>query len=639
MQIRPYEIGVISSTLSLPSMERIKKMVAEQGHHIHISRSAFPEAIAEGKRMEAEGVEVIICRPGIISRLLRENLRIPVLAIPFGLADILKGLQRASALGKRIIITSFLNEIGGLEILGELLKVEIHQVVYKDVPSLKSAIQSCKQAGFDVAVGGGWTMRIAEECALEYVRLETNEDGITAAFENAKSVVQANREDKEWAQTYRCILDATADGIIAVDNDGRITAINKTARNYLGINSEDTKDQPITRFIHSKSLLQILNANVRVQNKLEKINEEMFVINHLPVEISNECIGGVSTFKDVTNVMGAENAVRRSFTRGLVAKYSLEDLIHESGVMRDIVMKAREFAKTDSTILVVGATGTGKEVLAQSIHNLSRRAGNPFVGVHCGALPEQLIESELFGYEEGAFTGSRRGGSPGRFEMAHKGTIFLDDIDTTPLNIQTRLLRILQEKEVVRLGGGRRIPIDVRIIAAASQDLNYSTETGRFREDLFFRLNVLRINIPPLKNRVDDIPVLLKHYIAKFSRENGIDPIALPYSYLERLMAYSWPGNVRQLRNFAERLVLNSKLRCSVDPMDELFEELIQHPQRQQRINPGPDAKPLRQDKLDRELMIIKQALEDANHSKTKAAKALGVTRTTLWRKLKKAGL
>ena len=483
---------------------------------------------------------------------------------------------------------------------------------------------------------------------MKYVELRTIDidEDIAATFESAKSVAQANREEKKRSYQYQCIIDATTEGIIAVDNNGRVNAINKAAKNFMNITSQNIMGQPISSFISNPSVLKFLNAKLPIWNKLEKINDDMFVFNHLPVEMSNEIIGGVSTFKDVDNVMVAENAVRQSLTKGFVAKYSIDDLVHADPAMRNVVIKAKQFAQTDSTILLVGATGTGKEILAQSIHNLSQRAENPFVSLHCGALPESLLESELFGYEEGAFTGSKKRGSAGRFEMAHTGTLFLDEIDTTPLNVQTRLLRVLQEKEVMRLGGGHKIPVNIRIIAAAGRDLASALQEGRFREDLFFRLNVLRINIPPLKDRVKDIPVLLKHYIGQLSAKNGLEPISLPHAYVRKLMAYSWPGNVRQLRNFVECLVLNSHLRCNTTPpedlYEELYEELLQYNPKNKIVESVHEAKSIKKGmkerKRDQESIIIWEALEDAKFNKTRAAKALGITRTTLWRKMKEVG-
>ena len=645
MQDRPYQIGVLVS--SLPLIEKIQELAKKEGHTIHISRAAFSEAVADGKRMEASGVEVIISRRGL-AQMLRANLQIPVLSIPYASIDTLKSLKQASELGRRILLASFMEKIDRIEIIEELFNVEIKQLVYADIPSLDEGLQSAESQGYEVVVGGRWTMRMAEKRAMKYVELRTIniDEDIAATFESAKSVAHANREEKKRTYRYQCIIDATTEGIIAVDNNGRVNAINKAAKNFMNITSQNIMGKPISSFISNPSVLKFLNAKLPIWNKLEKINEDMFVFNHHPVEMSNEIIGGVSTFKDVNNVMVAENAVRQSLTKGFTAKYSIDDLVHADPVMRNVVIKAKQFAKTDSTILLVGATGTGKEILAQSIHNLSQRAENPFVSLHCGALPESLLESELFGYEEGAFTGSKKRGSAGRFEMAHTGTLFLDEIDTTPLNVQTRLLRVLQEKEVMRLGGGHKIPVNIRIIAAAGRDLASALQDGRFREDLFFRLNVLRINIPPLKDRVKDIPVLLKHYIGQLSAKNGLEPILLPHTYVQKLMAYSWPGNVRQLRNFVECLVLNSHLLGNTTPREELYEELYEELLQYNPVNEIVESvheakstkKGMKERKRDQESIIIWEALEDAKFNKTRAAKALGITRTTLWRKMKEVG-
>jgi len=637
---KKYEIGVVISTVSL--VEQYKKIAKERGQNIHIAYKGLDEAITAGKKMESEGVEVVISRRGT-AHMLRENLRIPVFSIPQASIDIVRSLKKASTLGNKIIITTFMNKIPSLDILEELLKIRIVQSVYTDIASMESSILSAKSLGCDVAVGGGTTIRFAEKYALKSVEFETHEEILFETFENAVSAAQARREEQKKSYHYQCVIDSTTEGIIGVDNAGRIKTINQVARKLLEIKSQEIINQSISQYVNSESLLQLLNSEIPVRNKLEKINDELYIFNHLPVKMRDEVIGGVSTFKDIANVMKAENVVRHSLSKGLIAKYYFEDLIHESAIMRDMVVKAKQFAKTDSTILIMGETGTGKEIIAQSIHNLSARAEKPFVSVHCAALPEQLLESELFGYEEGAFTGSKKGGKPGRFELAHKGTIFLDEIDTTPLSVQMRLLRVLQEKEVMRLGADRKVPIDVRILAAAGKDLGISVQEGIFREDLFFRLNVLRIFIPPVKNRTEDIPVLLDYFIRKLSAKHGLDPIALPNLFVHKLKEYSWPGNVRQLRNFAERVVLNCNLRCSIDAINELYDELVQYPPNFQNTKSVSNAAPLtlniKAKKFDKELELIHTALENSRFSKTKAAIELGISRTTLWRKLKEAGI
>jgi propionate catabolism operon transcriptional regulator len=639
MQSTGFEIGVIISTPSL--LEQMKKIANEQGQNLHISYKGLDEAIPDGKKMEADGVDVIISRLGT-AKMLRDNLHIPVLSLPETSIDIFKSFVLASKQGKKIVLATFMNKIEGLEVVEELLGIKIYQAIYTDMASMESAMLAAKYQGYDVVVGGGMTMRLCQKHDMKYVEFETNEEIISTVFENARSVAQTNREEQKKAYRYQCIIDAATEGIIALDDQGRINAINKAAKEILKINSPDITGEPISRYLSETLLQTVLNTEEPTQNQIEKIHGDLFVFNLAPMQMYNEVMGKVLTIKTISNVIQVENEVRRNLARGLVAKYSIKDLVHKSTPIQEIVLRARKFSQIDSTILIMGATGTGKEVLAQGIHNLSRRAKAPFVSVNCGAFPEQLLESELFGYEEGAFTGSRKGGKPGLIELAHKGTFFLDEIDSTPTNVQTRLLRVIQEREVMRLGADKKIPVDIRIIAAANRDLSTSVQEGRFREDLFFRLNVLRLYIPPLTERREDIPVLLGHFIHVLSTKYGIDPIILPASYVQKLMMYSWPGNVRQLRNFVERLVLCGGLSLHIDPLDEIYEELIQYPPTANSMQTISDAGPLKQQmkatRQDQESAIIQKALEDVKFCKTKAAKELGISRTTLWRKLKSIG-
>jgi transcriptional regulator with PAS, ATPase and Fis domain len=293
-------------------------------------------------------------------------------------------------------------------------------------------------------------------------------------------------------------------------------------------------------------------------------------------------------------------------------------------------------------LLISGESGTGKEILAHSIHNLSRRKKGPLVSINCSALPNQLLESELFGYDEGAFTGSRRGGKPGLFEIAHNGTIFLDEIGTTPKNVQARLLRVLQEKEVMRIGSDRMIPIDVRVLSATNKDLTEEVQKGDFREDLFFRINVLHIKIPPLRDRIEDIPCLVKTLIKKASKNYGLKAPRVPDTLVETLQEYSWPGNVRQLEAFLERLILLSGTKINKKIFRDLFQELCmyqllkQATSRKQVTSLKDSAK---RKTIEYETQIIRDALQKAGYSKSQAAKQLGISRATLWRKLKNLNL
>ncbi len=634
-------IGIFASSQSL--IDRVQRLAAGQPDQIFINTQGLDDAIPPALDMVRNGVEIIISRRGT-AHLLRENLRIPVLSFPHRSLDILLSLKQAASLGRKIMLPVFRRRLSGLEPLEELLGIDLVQKVYQDKASLEQAIDEGQREDVQVVVGGSVTQQIVASRPLEFVELRTSDEDVAATIEDAKSIALTAREQKATALRYHAIIDAASDGIIAVDAEGCITTMNATAAATLKREPDGVVGCHITEVIPNAPILPVLSNKQPVHDRLARISRERYIFNYQPVTLEGDVIGAVATFRDIGNVMRTEHVVRRSLSRGLVARYELDDLVHASPAMRDVVNIGRQYAGTDSTILIMGETGTGKEIFVHGIHNLSRRADQPFVSVNCAALPEQLLESELFGYEEGAFTGSKKGGKPGRFEIAHQGTIFLDEIDATPEAVQIRLLRILQEKEVMRVGGDRKIPVDVRIIAAASRDLSHAVQEGGFRADLFFRLNVLRLQIPPLRERQEDIPLLLDHFIRLLSERHGLEPISLPDEYLHRLMSYNWPGNVRQMRNFSERLVMNCSLRCSPDTLEVLYRELIQYgatPTAPEK--PPPPAAALKDrvkmQHLDSERAIILEALEKCRYHKNRAAEQLGISRTTLWRKIKELGI
>jgi transcriptional regulator with PAS, ATPase and Fis domain len=641
MQRKKIRIGIFASSHSL--MERIQVLAAQQPDQIFINTHGLDDAILPAQEMVRNGVEIIIGRRGT-AYLLRENLQIPVLSFPHRSLDILMSLKQAALEGHRVLLPVFREKLRDLEILEDLLRIELIQKVYEDKSSLKEIVNAGRDEGCEIVIGGSVTQEMVERAGLRFIEILTSDEDLTATIEDAKSVALAARNQEATALRYRAIIDSASDGIIAVDENSRITTINATAAALLKLNSDDLSGRHIAEVIPRSPVSQVLTTQRPIHDRLARIGKESYVFNYRPVTLEDVAIGAVATFRDVGNVMRTEQVVRRSLAKGLAAKYELSDLVHASPAMRDVVNIGRQYAATESTILIMGETGTGKELFAHGIHRLSRRVQHPFVSINCAALPEQLLESELFGYEEGAFTGSKKGGKPGRFEIAHQGTIFLDEIDSTPQTVQIRLLRVLQEREVMRIGGDRKIPVDVRIIAAASRDLSAAIQEGKFRSDLFFRLNVLRLQIPPLRERLEDIPILLDHFIRLFSGRHGLEPISLPEDYTKQLMSYAWPGNARQLRNFAERLVMNCSLRCSNDTLDVLYRELIQYDT--QPVREESDAEPavalkdrMKVQALDSERAIILEALEACRFHKNRAAERLGISRTTLWRKIKELGI
>lgn len=634
-----YRLALISSSHML--VETAKEVARELGEELEFSSKGLEDAISVGKEMEASGVEVIISRGGT-SYILRENLCIPVLSVPLSSFDILKSVRKAAKLASNIVLATFGKPMEGLHIFEELFNVRVFQAVYVDSVSLEREVLRARDCGCEVLIGGGVSMRLAARYGLKGVELETSRDVIASMIGDAKSVARARREQREKAQRYQCIIDSASEGIIAVDRDGNITTVNRAACGITGVGPEGLIGNPISKTFPESKVHWAMSTGNSVVNRIEEIAGELFMANHVPILLEDQVVGGVSTYRHVSAVIKAENEVRRSFSKGLVAKYSIDDFVHKTPVMRALVRRAVRYAGSDSTIILLGETGTGKEILAHSIHNLSKRSKGPFVSINCAALPEQLLESELFGYEEGAFTGSKKGGKPGLFEIAHKGTIFLDEIGATPLSVQARLLRVVQEKEVMRIGGERVVPVDVRIIAATNRDLVREVKEGRFREDLFFRLNVLNIHIPPLRQRKEDIPLLTRTLVRRAAKKCGKVPVDVPQKFVAKLMEYWWPGNVRQLEGFLEKMVLLMDSEFDPDVFEELYEELMSFSPTE-RTEAPPGGEDCREEAFRRireqERKAILKAMEEAGFCKTKAARRLGISRTTLWRRLKRGGL
>jgi len=320
--------------------------------------------------------------------------------------------------------------------------------------------------------------------------------------------------------------------------------------------------------------------------------------------------------------------------RGFAGKYTFDDICTVSSHMRRLINLATTYASTDSTVLLHGESGTGKELFAQSLHAASVRADGPFVAINCNAVPATLLESELFGYEGGAFTGAKREGKAGLIEISHKGTLFLDEIGEFPLFLQPRLLRVLQEHEIMRVGGTEIIPVDVRIICATNSDLQQMTAGGSFRKDLFYRLNVLPLTIPPLRERREDIPFLIKHFLGAGFDQEKCDGL------LHELQEYAWPGNVRELRAMTERILLISR-----SFPDMSWPELLRltgfaffgrqdDPAVRDRELSIPLRGDLKQIIRNAEILIIRHYLETCGKTREEAMRALNISKMSLWRKL-----
>ncbi len=436
---------------------------------------------------------------------------------------------------------------------------------------------------------------------------------------------------------YQTILNLSHDGIVGVDNDGRIIIYNQAAANFLGIPIAEAVGGNIAEVNPKAGLPRVLAEQSLQHDELRSIESRTAIINRAPVYHNGELIGAVSSMRDVTELQQYEESMRRKLSQqGLQAKWTLDHFVAKSAPMQRLLRLAHRYATVDSTLLLQGESGTGKEMLAQGIHAASRRAKGPFVALNCAAVPETLLESELFGYEEGAFTGARRGGKTGLFELAHHGTLFLDEIGELPVSLQARLLRALQERSVMRIGGSKVIPVNVRIIAATNRDLVGQIHREHFRQDLYFRLAVLVLSVPPLREHVEDIPYLIEAFTRESHETLGTPLFQLDEDDSRRLQAYSWPGNVRELRNLMERAFVLAEENQPIHLFDDDIWLPVELPQYDEMYHSSSHPNQIESHVVEDENSLILRVLREEHDNISRAARRLGMHRTTLWRKLGK---
>lgn len=389
----------------------------------------------------------------------------------------------------------------------------------------------------------------------------------------SRGLVYALKSSIEMKNQWGIILDVIDDGVIVIDSENTIIHCNKYVSKLLKINDKSLFGKKIDKVIPYESLFKKIITQNQFENLLLNIKEinRILVITKKHIFVNGHIYGSLFIFKDVTEIQNLESQLRRQLTdKGHIAKYYFKDICGSSKSIMACIEKAMKIAQIDATVLITGESGTGKELFAQSIHNASNRKNKPFIAINCAALPSTLLESELFGYEEGAFTNAKKKGKKGLFELAHTGTIFLDEIGDIPKSIQVKLLRVIQEKEIMRIGGSNIIPIDVRLIAATNQDLHRLTESGEFRKDLYYRINVLNLHLPALRDRKSDIPALIQDIL----KEIGYDNKKIDGNLLEVLMSSSWKGNVRELKGCIQHMAYLGADVITIDDLPPDFQSL-----------------------------------------------------------------
>ena len=428
------------------------------------------------------------------------------------------------------------------------------------------------------------------------------------------------------------ILDSIADGVFTIDGGGRITSFNRAAEQITGY----SRGEVIGQFCHDifKTSLCFKKCPLKHTAKTYKsiVSMEVHILNRqnqeIPISISTailkddrgEVVGAVETFRDLSLIMQLRKEITQSYT--------FQDIVSRSKNIAKLLNILPDVAQSDATVLVQGESGTGKELFATAIHNTSLRKNGPFIAVNCGALPESLLESELFGYKKGAFTDARQD-KPGRFKLAEKGTLFLDEIGDLSKGTQVKLLRVLEQREYEPLGGTRAERADVRILAATHRDLASLVNKGEFREDLFYRLNVMKLEIPPLRDRKEDIPLLVDHFIKKLNEKTGKRIRVVTRRAMKHLLEHDYPGNVRELENVMEHaFILCKGTEIRIDHLPGTIQPIAGKTHRKRSAT--------RQALPDLERGIILEALERCGWDREQTARDLGMHRSTLWRKIRK---
>lgn len=605
---------------------------------------------SEYKRICSEGFSCIIARGGTFTDLKKCEDVIPVMQERIRTSDIVAGLADADIMNEDFVYVVIHEQTAdGAENLASVSGGKVRLLRYTTPQNLKECLNSIPEK-WAAVIANSYAVGICERRDLRFTELRNRPHTIRETVRTARIFLSRMQDNIQQLNTLNSIYNNIDEGIIIFSNDHTITEINDRALSLLNGSRGDVIGSRINDFVPElpeprRDGICSIDTPRTFTGKLGKSQISYMVY---PFEYYRGETRCMMILQDVTRIQSLEQNIRVQLSKkGLIAEHSLEDILTCEPVMQHVIDKARTVAGYDGSVLIYGESGTGKELFAQGIHNSSNRRNGPFVAVNCSALTESLLESELFGYVGGSFTGARKEGKAGLFELAHNGTIFLDEINSTPLSLQTKILRVIESQQVMRVGSDYVIPLNVRIISASNGDLEKDIEEGKFRRDLYYRINTFELTVPPVRDRKSDILLLFRYYAARFSGDNA-DPeqVSLEPGFERQLLEHTWLGNVREIRSTALRYnafngdnssgdilrsikagrgTFTSDTPAAADVVEKAITDSIE---------PG-EMIPLAQLSEAVEGLVIK-SLEDKGLSKTDIAKALGISRQALYKKINK---
>ncbi|WP_300163671.1 sigma 54-interacting transcriptional regulator [Solidesulfovibrio sp.] len=600
-------------------------------YHVATSESAIPLA----QECLAKGYEVVLCHGGTgrsIVRALGHN------AVPIDRTDmdVIKTLREAARVSRTIALAAYLGESHDIAVIEELLGISIHHIVYANWAELFHKVRAAYDQGVRVLVGGGVSKKCMENCGGTGFVIHPNPHSIRLALEQAQATARQKRIEAARHGDLLGILRHLQEGVVCIDDKENLIYSNKRAARLLRLGPGAGAPQ-LRSFYDALQLRRALSEKTASHDKIVELADQHLVVTAIPLIVHSGVPGALALFRDVPSLQSINRKISEELAaKGLTTRTGLDDIRGRGPAIRDLKRKIRRFAPTGATVRICGETGSGKELVAHALHAESDRRNKAFVAVNCAALPENLIESELFGYEDGAFTGAKRGGKAGLFEMSDGGTIFLDEVGEIRHEVQLRLLRVLETREVMRVGASRIRTVDVRVVCASHRSLIELVEAGRFRLDLYYRLSTLKIAVPPLRDRLEDIPDLLDMLL----RRHGKPSTVITPAMTAALRGHTWPGNVRELAAMMESYLIQLE---GLAPDEALFEEVFREgvsemPWDRTGDTGGRPGKSLKDNLRQARVALIRQAVAQHGGDKEAAARELDISPTTLWRALSEAG-
>ncbi|HCI7052277.1 TPA: sigma 54-interacting transcriptional regulator [Klebsiella quasipneumoniae subsp. quasipneumoniae] len=611
----------VSSTIT----QRIINVLIERKLEIPVYEFRYSDVLNKANEMIQSGTRIIISRGGTAA-LLRNNIPIPVIEIAHDFHGVYRILQEAKNKSQKIAAIGFPQFCRALRHYQSMTNDEFKICQVYNHHDIENVIKNLSENDYHMVIGGLTVAEMAKKYNLNVIEGDADNNSIEQAINEAHGLLKyINRENLKLVMSHAA-LNQSREGIMCVDQLGEIIHINAIGMTLFQCQVGDK--------LFKKEVFKDIYASMINESN---VKEQAIEINGALVSLSVRHFSNrhnsyaVITGLSQESTLWQQTTSKKSHLRGYATSYSFDNIIAQSPIMHQVIQKARLCAQHELPVHILGDTGTGKELFAQSIHHVSARSHGPFVALNCAAIPESLLESELFGYAEGAFTNARKGGKPGVFEMATNGTVFIDEISEAPLSVQVKLLRVLQEKQFSRLGGDTLLSADFRLITASNKDLGQLVACGEFRQDLYYRINILELQLPSLRERPEDIMVLIHHLLQQQNKH-----LTFTADAVNCLQNYDWPGNIRELQAVIYRLIV----LLDGNTVNKEVLQQISHlsPACHQSVSLVSDHM-LVADESDllkkQEKQLIASVIEKTDGDRTRASAILGISPTTLWRKLK----